>query len=109
MHELAKRVSSTDGELSRIRDMAEQLEACVLDDLRDFGARLESLEALTAGKHSAKTTQPQAESIQQKTQETHVPAQADAAQLQAFMEKRLRRVEMTMAGEPALLNAGLPT
>ena len=109
MQQLAKRISSTDGELSRIRDMAEQLEACVLDDLRDLGARLESLETLTASNHSAKTKQPQAESIQQETQASQLPAQADAAQLQAFMEKRLRRVEMTMAGEPALWDAGMQT
>ena len=97
MQDLAKHVSSTDGELSRIREMAEQLEACVLDDLRDLGARLETADASGAGRHAA-AAQPGA-------QAAVPPVQPDGAQLQAFMEKRLRRVEVTMAGECARCTA----
>ena len=104
VHELATHVASVDGELGRIREMAEQLEACILDDLRDLGTRLEAAEAASvirpAGQPSAASSAAGAADRPAQGADTIVRP-GDGQLLSGPVEKRLRRVEVTMAGEIA--------
>ena len=98
LQRLAQHLSTVDGELSRVREMAEQLEACILDDMHDLGARLDAAEAESEGRKpcTASDSLPAISQSEAPTADQH--GHADAAQLQRLTEKRLRRVEVTMAG-----------
>ena len=98
LQRLAQHLSTVDGELSRVREMAEQLEACILDDMRDLGARLDAAEANSEGRKSCTVSDslPAIGLSEAPSADQH--GHADAALLQRLTEKRLRRVEVTMAG-----------
>lgn len=97
LRQLTKHLSSVDGELARVREMTEQLEACLLDDLRDLGSRLDAAEAAN-GRGQVGDSEKKPAMSQSEPASADQPGHAAAAQLQALMEKRLRRVEVTMAG-----------
>ena len=104
LQQLAKHLGRIDGELHHVREMTEQLEACLLDDLRDLGVRLDAAEAANSTKQ-ADISQAKAD-VPEALGGAH-SAHINALKLQALTEKRLRRVEVTMAGM-ALLKAASP-
>ncbi len=98
LQQLTQHLSRVDGELSSLRHMTEQLEACVLDDMRDMGVRLDAAEAANESIQMARRSGPIPSKGQSGAGDAGHPTQADAAQIRGLMEKRLRRVEVTMAG-----------